>query len=330
VCIVKLCLRLLAVVAAQAALASGVGAAAHHGAPDGESARYRSWRAAVVTALQNHGDAHSLATAAALLSTGPAPPMQAEGLELAGRAGAIAPEDAAIGWLRLRLCASAANCDVRGAATDMRWLDAENAAAWLPTLGAAYRDRDTTEIDRVLLDMAQNKRFDLYWNRIVVFMFASLKAAENTLPSRLQSSDAARLQLVEAIAGGEIVPPFSALVEICREAAAGTARREPCLKVSRMMQQSDTTIAQMAGLGIERRTLPPESREAHALLERRHALEWRNTTAARFDSPLLPWLRNAHARWRLARMQSLRREDDVAVAILRKQGLPLEPPREKR
>jgi ligand-binding sensor domain-containing protein len=97
-----------------------------------------------------------------------------------------------------------------------------------------------------------------------------------------------------------------------------------------MMQQSDTTIAQMAGLGIERRTLPPESREAHALLERRHALEWRNTTAARFDSPLLPWLRNAHARWRLARMQSLRREDDVAVAILRKQGLPLEPPREKR
>jgi hypothetical protein len=327
--IVKHCLGLLAVLAAQAAIASAVSAAGHH-APEGESARVRSWRAAVVTALLDQGDAQRLATAAALLFTGPAPPMQAQGLELAGRAGALAPEDAAIGWLRLRLCASAANCDVRGAATDMRWLDAENAAAWLPTLSAAYRDRDTTETDRVLLDMAQNKRFDLYWNRIVVFMFASLKAAEKTIPSRLQTSDAARLQLVEAVAGSELVPPFSALVDVCREAAAGTPRRDSCLKVSKMMQQSDTTIAQMAGLGIERRTLPPESREAHALLERGHVLEWRSTTAARFDAPLLPWLRNAHARWRLARMQSLRREDEVAVAILRKQGLPLEPPREKR
>ena len=52
----------------------------------------------------------------------------------------------------------------------MRWVDADNGAAWLQTLSAAQKDRDATEVDRILADMAHGERFDLYWNRIVVLM----------------------------------------------------------------------------------------------------------------------------------------------------------------
>ena len=65
----------------------------------------------------------------------------------------------------------------------MRWVDPDNAAAWLPTLAAAQRDRDTTEVDRILGDMARTNRFDLYWNRIVVLMFDAFGAARSALPS---------------------------------------------------------------------------------------------------------------------------------------------------
>ena len=296
----------------------------------GEPERYPAWRAAAVASLIERGDAYSFATAAALMFAATAPSMQAEGLVLAGRASAIDPQNAAIGWLRLRLCVLAAGCDVRASATDMRWLDAENAAAWLPTLTAAYRDRDATEVDRVLMDMAQSKRLDVYWNRIVVFMFESLRTAEKFLPGAMRMTDAARLALVEGTAGPEVLPPFTALMDACRDAATGTERRESCLKVAKLMQRSDAIPAQMAGLAIERHALRSDSREARALAERRHVLEWRSATAAKFDAPLLPWLRNSRARWRLARMRSLGSDEDVTIAILREQGMPLEPPKEKR
>jgi hypothetical protein len=296
----------------------------------GEPERYPAWRAAAVASLIERGDAYSFATAAALMFAATAPSMQAEGLVLAGRASAIDPQNAAIGWLRLRLCVLAAGCDVRASATDMRWLDAENAAAWLPTLTAAYRDRDATEVDRVLMDMAQTRRFDLYWNRIIVLLFESLRGAEKVLPGGLRTTDASRLALVEGIAATEIVPRFAALIDACRDPGAGTERRETCLKVSKLMQQSDATPVQLAGLAMERHMLPVDGREARALAERRHVIEWRTATSAQFDAPLLPWLKNAHARWRLARMKSLRREEDVAIAILREQGMPLDPPKEAR
>jgi len=44
---------------------------------------------------------------------------------------------------------------------------------------------------------------------------------------------------------------------------------------------------------------------------------------------LLPWLRNKRARWRLARMRSTQREEDVCLAIIREQGMAPDPPGER-
>jgi hypothetical protein len=96
------------------------------------------------------------------------------------------------------------------------------------------------------------------------------------------------------------------------------------------MQRGDTIVAQMAGLGIEKRLVAPDGREARAIAERRRVLEWRLSTAAQFDTPLLPWLKNARARSRLAHMRALPREEDVCIAILREHGMAIEPPEEHR
>src|SRR5258707_3103151 len=208
-------------------------------------------------------------------------------LGLAARASELAPQNASIGWLHLQLCSSTPACDIRDVATAMRWVDADNGAAWLQTLAAAQKDRDVTEVDRILADMAHGERFDFYWNRIVVLMVDALDAAHDQLPGGFAASDSARLTTVSGIASSEIIPPLTALVEACRESNS-SERRELCMKLSKTMQRGDTIVAQLVGFSIERHPLVPHRQEARAIAERRHVFEWRAGGAGQFDEPLPP------------------------------------------
>src|SRR5580692_34396 len=149
------------------------------------ASRYSAWRSATAQVLSAHGDAGSLATAAALSFFGPSRgksdsvSMRSAAVDLAAKASELAPEDAGIGWLRLQLCAATAGCDIRDPATTMRWVDADNSAVWLATLAVAQRDRDAEEVTRVLTERAQGSRFDVYRNRTVVLLFDTLKKAEH-------------------------------------------------------------------------------------------------------------------------------------------------------
>jgi hypothetical protein len=332
------CLAVLALAGAHTALARGAPGAATPGVAtsrpgsQADAAKYQHWRTAAAAVLAARGDANSLATAAALRFAGPAGGAKAGGpvgtaaLELATRAGELAPQNASIGWLELQLCAATPSCDVRDAATVMRWVDADNGAAWLQILAAAHREKDATEVQRILSDMAQAARFDFYWNRIVVLMADALHAARGQLPGGFAGSDSARLTTVYAIAGGELIPSLTALAEACRESSAIPERRELCLKLSKTMQRGDSIAAQLAGFSIERRLHAPDSKEVRIIAERRHVLEWRVAAAAKFDDPLLPWTKNSRARVRLAHMRALPREEDVCIAILREHHVALEPP----
>src|SRR5579859_221812 len=127
-----------------------------------ETDNYPAWRAAAARTLGARGDARSLATAAALTFAGPPSRSKADtaraaaaALEIAVKASELEPNDPATAWLRLKLCSDAPGCDIRDAATTMRWVDAENGAAWLPTLAGAQKDKDTIQVDRILADMAE-------------------------------------------------------------------------------------------------------------------------------------------------------------------------------
>jgi len=315
---------LIFLVAAHCAAASAMTPDSAASRPNSRTAadKYQTWRTAAAAALISRADANSLAAAAALRFAGPSSGPSA--LDLAARASELAPQSASIGWLRLQLCSGTPSCDIRDAATVMRWVDADNGAAWLQALSAAQKD--PTEVDRILADMAHGTRFDFYWNRIVVLMADALHTVRNQVPGSYLSSDASRLKLASGIASAEVIPPFSALVEACRESGAAQERHELCLKLSKIMQRGDTVVAQMVGFSIERRLHAPDSKEARAIAERRRVLEWRVAAAAKLDDALLPWTKNARARARLMQMRTMPREEDVCIAILREHKMALDPP----
>jgi hypothetical protein len=317
-------------------LHAAAGAAVHGAAPKTEAEAYVAWRADAARLLAARGDAGSLATAAALTLVGSPSRPRAESakaaaaaLEIAIRASEAAPEDPAISWLHLHLCANAPACDIRDAATTMRWVDADNAAAWLPTLAAGLKDRDTIQVDRVLTDMALGTRFDLYGNRTTVMMYDALKKARGSLPANYLKSDLSRLTEAMGMATAVVMPSFSPLINACRETTA-TERRESCLKLSKTMQRADAVMAQLVGFAIEKRLTAADGKESRVIAERRRLLEWRVSAANQSDTPLLPWLRNARARSRLAKMRAMPREEDVCIALLREHGMPLDPPEDRR
>ena len=320
---IKRCFKALALVSTQSALAFGLASAE----PVSPTGSYALWRAAAVQVLVGRGDADSLATAAALRFVGTS--AKSEALDLAAKAGELDPDNPSIAWLRLQLCAGTPGCDIRDAATTMRWLDADNGAVWMATLAVAQKDRDSMEVDRTLQEMAQGPRFDLYRNRTVVLIFGALRRAGGRLPADYVPSDSSRLSEAMVITGAEIVPSFTPLLNACHDAQSAE-RRENCLKLSKNMQRADSIEAQMAGFTLEKRLCAPDGKEAHSVADRRRVLEWRVSTASTYDAPLLPWSKNALARARIAQMRATPREEDVDIAILRNRKLPLEPPEDHR
>jgi hypothetical protein len=86
----------------------------------------------------------------------------------------------------------------------------------------------------------------------------------------------------------------------------------------------------LVGFAIEKGLTPTDAKEQRVIAERRRRLEWRASSANISDTPLLPWLRNARARSRLAKMRALPREEDVDIALLKEHGIPLDPPEDRR
>jgi hypothetical protein len=296
-----------------------------------QAPKFQAWRDQAVNVLAARPDANSLATAAALsfIHSRAAPSAAPAALQLIARAGEASPDSAAIDWLHLQLCAASPGCDSRDVATALRWVDPDNGAAWLSRLSTAHKDKDDVEVDRVLADMAHGRRFDLYYNQLMVMMFDALSTVRRELPGGVLASDAARFNALAGIANAELIPPLSPLTAVCREAAAGE-RRENCLKVAKIMQKGDTVIVQLAGFNIEKFLVPPESREAKSAAERKRLLEWRTAAADQLDASILPWTRNTRARTRLAQMRVRPREEDVCISLLREHKMALEPPENHR
>src|SRR5882757_9556812 len=297
--------------------------------PKSEAYKFQVWRSDAVRALAARPDANSQATAAALSFTNSyaVPSAAPAALQLIARASELAPQNAPIGWLHLQLCAAApaTACDSREVAIVLRWVDPDNGAAWLSQLSTAQKDKDTIEVDRVLADMARGTRFDLYYNQLMVLMFDALSGVRRELPGGVVASDTSKLTALAGVANAEIIPPLSPLIDSCRESTNLSERREDCLKLANFIQTGDTVIVQMVGFSIEKRLLPPDSREAKSLAERRRLLEWRSSAAGKLDSSILPWTQNARARTRLAQMRLRPREEDVCIALLRAHKMALEP-----
>jgi hypothetical protein len=329
------CLKILTLACALLFGQSAPSAQATEASSNERSAGFHQWQTDAVQALAARGDADSLATAAAIRfhnwrsqprPNGIMPPSPSpSALQLAAQANELAAQDPAIIWLHLQLCAETTACNSREVAIVLRWVDPDNSVAWMSELADAQKEKDSTEIDRVLGDMARGTRFDLYRNPLVMRMFDALSGIRRELRSSFDGSELAKLITVEGIADAEITPPLVPLSEACHEAAANSERREDCLKLAKIMQRGDTVLIQLAGFSMEKRLIPADSREAKALAERRHLLEWRCATAYQLNYAILPWTQKARTRALIALMRGAAREEDVCIGLLKEHKMALEP-----
>jgi len=106
----------------------------------------------------------------------------------------------------------------------------------LPTLAAAQKERDTTEVDRVLAQMAEAARFDLYGNRATVLMFDALKRARGVLPANYLKSDLTRLTKRWELPALRSFLHLAAHQRLSR--GDHRRRRESCLALSKTMQRA--------------------------------------------------------------------------------------------
>jgi len=284
------------------------------------------WSVGTARELAARGDAKSLATAAVLLQS--ANPIGANdalrAIDLADRAAEEAPDDNAIGWVRLRICEQTPGCDLQGVATTLRWVDADNGAPWLSMLAAAMKDKDEQAVDHALSGMAGAKRFSLYWNQTVTMVFDALKSAAVIAPPGMSNADHSRLDVAYGLSI-IVIPPFRPISEACKDARALSRHHDVCVKIVALLQRGDTLVSQGEGYAVQKRLFPPDSKEVRMAVEHQKNLESKMRAERKFETAFLPWFNNRLALHRLALMRQFPREEDVMNAVLREHHINGEP-----
>lgn len=237
-------------------------------------------------------------------------------LELGAAAAKQAPARADLAYLLLSLCRDIEGCDPAPYETRLRQLDPENSIVWMRALQEARERRDEVVEIQVLEALGRGGRFDVYWNPLV----ASVTDARIALGA---GADAALSETVGWL-GETLIPPLNPLTRACSRART----QQPewavrCKKVAQVLLKSDTYIAESVGLAIARQATSDPGELAK--------LEQRNKTARylwRESGTIINSQveRNRFANELLKLMRSLRREQDVQLAVVRWAGRPATPP----
>jgi hypothetical protein len=286
------------------------------------------WSAAAAHALEMRGDARSrLAAGVILASNAPAdsPPMITAVALMGDEADALS-ENRGLGAMRMRICQRLKSCDSLGMAATMRWLDADNAATWLPNLENAYEDHDEVQLDRVLVDMAQSKRFFLYVDAAALVMLQATTAANSPASSGARGAVWDYVNDVISIYTPFLIPSPVPVLRVCSQATPNPQRRDSCLKVAALLQQGDSVLFQVFGLLIQRHFAMADFKTVHQLNERRRVLDWRQQAFANEMRPFLPWSRRRVATTYAELLPLHSRQEDLITALLRANNISLEPP----
>ena len=246
-------------------------------------------------------------------------------LDLIARAARAAPQRADLIWLHSRLCVEVKECQREPIEAQLRQLAPRNAAAWVGALQRAQVARDAAAEAQVLDAIAQSDRFDVYWNELSWRLATA--AAQSAAASSQRMADPLTRALDEtAVRLTAVVVPVLQLVSVsCNaERTKEPAMAARCARVAQVLQRGDSFLVEGVGLGLSKRLAAPASNEAFVVEERIAAIRYRNEAAmairanhpepAKFSAELVELLKQ------------LRREQDVADAVLRWAGQPLQPP----
>jgi hypothetical protein len=245
----------------------------------------------------------------------------AQALALVAEAAAKAPSRPDILWLYAQLCAQAAGCQVEEAESRLRKIDPDNAAAWLGALARAQARRDVAAQNEILDAMSRGARFDIYWNSLV----SKITRAIGPAPVPATAMTEPLTTTMNAVIGwlsGIALPRFAPVGDTCLK-TTNPATIERCRGVARALMRGDSMIAGGMGISIMERVAPPASEEAMSVITQRTRSAYQLETAGAIVSAQVE--QDKFTREMLELMSTLRREQDVYIAIIRWAGKPLEP-----
>lgn len=240
-----------------------------------------------------------------------------------------APERADIAWLHVQLCRRATACRSEPLEARLRKLDPGNASAWIGALQRARQGKDAAAEKAILDVMSRGQRFDIYWNSLVSHLALALNqtGAQSGKPSATGASATALTDsLNEAIGwlSDIALPAFQPVSDACgAERVANPDIATVCGAVSQVLQRGDSYLAEGIGLGIAEHLAAPESPRAIIVDERIHQTRYQRDTAGEIIAAQIE--REKLTQQLLKLMLSLKREQEVYLAVIRWAGQPVMP-----
>lgn len=250
----------------------------------------------------------------------------ASALVLVEGAAQKAPNRADIAWLQIALCAQVAGCRPEPLESRLRQLDPGNGVVWIGPLARARQARDTAAENEILEALSRSQRVDIYWNSLV-----SKIAIARGQDTKAQDSSAfvgpLTRNLNETIGwlSAIALPAFQPVSETCnglRTSNPTIAAR--CQGVAQAMQRGDTYIVEGIGLGIAQTLAMPSSPQAVVVEEQIELSRYQRDLAGQIMTNQVEREKFSHELVKL--MDSLHREQDVFVAVIRWAGQPVLPP----
>ena len=189
-------------------------------------------------------------------------------LDLAGRSVAGAPNRADLAFVQLQLCESAPGCDAAPLELRLRQLDPENGITWTYQLVRADRANDGPTWRRAREGLAQSRRIDLYWNKIVSHL-ASAVAGKAGFDS---TTAAMELLGIES----SFTPAFEPVSRACSvEDIQQPDVLDKCRRIAASFRNADTTLFEAYGSSLAIRLWPEESSEHQQIATERRGLRYR-------------------------------------------------------
>ena len=236
-----------------------------------------------------------------------------------------APERTDIAWLHAQVCGAVRGCAPEPLEAQLRKIDPRNAVVWLGALGRAQQQADVAAEQQILEAMSNGAYVDVYWNTLLSRISLALKAMPGQTkdatgnPSLTIAMDDTTFWL-SAVA----IPRFESVARACsKERLADAAVAARCARLSNVLQNGDTYLAEGVGFGVAERVARPGTAEAMAVAERIATSRYQRETATRIIALQLE--KEKFSAELIELSQRLRREQDVFLAVVRWAGEPLTP-----
>jgi hypothetical protein len=265
----------------------------------------------IIDALTRMTDTDSLA-AAGLLGVGT---HRDQSLSLIGRAVASAPERADLVWLEVQVCNEIAPCNSEPIEQRLRELDPSNGAGWLGPLARASVANNEPARDAALTALSRSDRVDFYYTTLVAHLSRAVVSTGKI------SAEIAEVWVIGFLAR-EAIPAYQYVSNACKgERLQNIEVTQTCRGVASSLQNGDTYLTEMIGVAIAKRVWPENSAEWNAAVDARRVYDYRSKLFSALQG-------EKFAKEYLALCAQNRREQDVFLALLIKDGKNPNPPPE--